>query len=64
MGFMFLGILGGVIVGAIGLGALYDYLARRRGSSVTVSTPESSTNARTVEAALDPTRQDRLGGGL
>ncbi len=57
-------IAGGVLVGAIGLAALYDYRVRRRGSSVSVSTPENSDNARTVQAAFDPTRQDRLGGGL
>jgi hypothetical protein len=57
-------IAGSILVGVVGLGALYDYLARRRGSSVSVSTPENSGNARTVQAAFDPTRQDRLGGGL
>lgn len=57
-------ITGGVIAGAIGLAALYDYRARRRGSRVSVSTQESASNPRNVEAALDPTRQDRVGGGL
>jgi hypothetical protein len=57
-------IVGGVLVGVVGLGALYDRLARRRGNSVSVSTEERSNNPRNVEAALDPTRQDRLGGGL
>jgi hypothetical protein len=57
-------IVGGALVGVVGLGALYDYLARRRGSSVSVSTPENSGDARTVQAVADPTRQDRLGGGL
>lgn len=55
---------GGVIIGAIGLGALYDYRVRRRGSKVSVSTPEASQNPREVEAVLDPSRQGRLGGGL
>jgi hypothetical protein len=57
-------IAGGVLVGAIGLAALYDYRVRRRGSSVSVSTRENSDNARIAQAAFDPTRQDRLGGGL
>lgn len=64
MTFVVFVIVGGVLVGVVGLGALYDYLARRRGSSVGVSTPENSDNARNVQAAVDPTRQDRLGGGL
>jgi hypothetical protein len=54
-------IAGGVLLGAIGLGALYDYRARRRGSRVSVSTQEASSNPRDAEAVLDPSRQDRLG---
>ena len=54
-------IAGGVILGAIGLGALYDYRARRRGTRVSVSTQEASSNPRDVEAVFDPSRQDRLG---
>ncbi len=54
-------IASGVILGAIALGALYDYRARRRGSRVSISTREASANPRGVEAALDPSRQDRLG---
>jgi hypothetical protein len=54
-------IAGAVILGAIALGALYDYLARRRGSKVSVSTGKGSNNPRDVEAVLDPSRQDRLG---
>jgi hypothetical protein len=50
-----------VILGAIGLGALYDYRARRRGSRVSVSTQEAFSNQRDVEAVIDPSRQDRLG---
>lgn len=57
-------IAGGVLLGAIGVAALYDYRVRRRGGSVSVSTPENSDNTRNVQAAADPTRQDRLGGGL
>ena len=57
-------IAGSVILGAIGLGALYDYRARRRGGRVSVSNQEASSNPRDVEARLDPSRQDRLGGGL
>jgi hypothetical protein len=57
-------IAGSILVGVVGLGALYDYLARRRGSSVSVSTPEYADNARNAQAAVDPTRQDRLGGGI
>jgi hypothetical protein len=58
---MLFAIAGGVILGAIGLGALYDYRARRRGTRVSVSGQEASKNPRDVEAALDPSRQDRLG---
>jgi len=54
----------GVVVGAIGLAALYDYRARRRGSRVSVSIEKASSDSRNVEAVLDPSRQDRLGGGL
>jgi hypothetical protein len=54
-------IVGGVILGAIGLGTLYDYRARRRGTRVSVSTQEASSNPRDVEAVFDPSRQDRLG---
>jgi hypothetical protein len=54
-------IAGGVILGAIALGALYDYRVRRRGSRVSISTQQASGNPRGVEAALDPSRQDRLG---
>jgi len=54
-------IAGGVILGVIGLGALYDYRARHRGRRVSVSTEEASHNEREVEARLDPSRQDRLG---
>ena len=54
-------IAGGVILGAIALGGLYDYRARRRGSRVSVSTQDASNNPRDVEAVLDPSRQDRLG---
>jgi hypothetical protein len=54
-------ISGGVILGVVALGALYDYRARRRGSRVSVSTGEGSNNPRDVEAVLDPSRQDRLG---
>jgi hypothetical protein len=54
-------ISGAVILGAIALGALYDYRTRRRGSRVSVSTGKGSNNPRDVEAALDPSRQDRLG---
>jgi hypothetical protein len=57
-------IAGGVLVGAVGLAALYDYRVRRRGGSTGGSTPENSDNPRNVQAAVDPTRQDRLGGGL
>ncbi|HSR87012.1 MAG TPA: hypothetical protein VLM11_22760 [Streptosporangiaceae bacterium] len=61
---MFFVIAGGVIAGAIGLAALYDYRVRRRGSRVSVSGEEAFSNPREVEAFIDPTRQDRLGGGL
>jgi len=54
-------IAGGVILGMIGLGALYDYQARHRGSRVSVSVEGASHNEREVEARLDPSRQDRLG---
>ena len=57
-------IAGGVIAGAIGLAALYDYRARRRGSRVSVSGEEGFSDPREAQAVLDPTRQDRLGGGL
>jgi hypothetical protein len=33
---MWLAIVGGVLVGSVGLGALYDHLARRRGRNVNV----------------------------
>jgi hypothetical protein len=55
-------ITGAVIAGGIGLAALYDYRARRRGSRVSVSGAGASNNPREVVAALDPTREDRLGG--
>jgi hypothetical protein len=57
-------ITGGVIAGAIALAALYDYRVRGRGGRVSVSGDGASSNPRNVEAALDPSRQDRLGGGL
>jgi hypothetical protein len=34
---MFWAITGGIVVGGIGLGALYDFIVRRRGSQVSVS---------------------------
>jgi Flp pilus assembly protein TadB len=62
--FMLFVIAGGVIAAAVGVAALYDYRARRRGSKVSVSAEQASSNRRNVEAALDPSRQDRLPGGL
>jgi hypothetical protein len=60
MGFV---IAGAVIVGGLGIAALYDYRVRRRGGRASVAPGDASSNPRNVEAALDPTRQDRLGGG-
>jgi hypothetical protein len=57
-------IAAGVLVGAVGLAGVYDYRVRRRGGSTGGSTPANSANPRNVQAAVDPTRQDRLGGGL
>jgi hypothetical protein len=34
---MFLIIAGGIIVGAVGLGAIYDFVGRRHGRNVSVS---------------------------
>jgi hypothetical protein len=34
---MFLAIVGGVLVGGVGLAALYDYIAKRHGKNVSVS---------------------------
>jgi hypothetical protein len=53
MAFMFIVIAGGVIVGAIGLAALYDYRARRRGYRISAST----------DAALDNRLEVGLLGG-
>jgi hypothetical protein len=47
---MFVVIAGGVILGAIGLGVLYDYRARRRGWRVSASTDEAVHNRRDVES--------------
>lgn len=41
---MFVVIAGGVILGAIGLGGLYDYRARRRGNRVSISTDVAFDN--------------------
>jgi hypothetical protein len=50
---MFFLIAGGIIVGAIGLGAVYDYRTRRRGNRVSVTT----------DAALDHLLDVDLQGG-
>jgi hypothetical protein len=34
---MFLAITGGILVGGVGLAALYDFIARRHGKNVSVS---------------------------
>ena len=47
---MLFAIAGGVILGAIGLGALYDYRARRRGWRVSASTEEAFHNRLDVES--------------
>ena len=43
---MFWAITGGIVVGGIGLGAVYDFIVRRRGSSVSISSkgPMNSDN--------------------
>jgi hypothetical protein len=47
---MFVVIAGGVILGAIGLGVLYDYRGRRRGWRVSASTEEAFHNRLDVES--------------
>ena len=47
-------IAGGVILGAIGLAALYDYRARRRGWRVSASTEEAFHNRLDVESISNP----------
>lgn len=47
-------ILGGVIAGAVGLAALYDYRARRRGWKVSASTTEAFNNRLDVAAVHNP----------
>lgn len=34
---MLLAVTGGIILGAIGLGALYDYIAKRHGRNISIS---------------------------
>ena len=51
--FMFVAIAGGVILGSIGIAALYDYRARRRGYRLSAST----------DAAFDNRLEARLLGG-
>ena len=51
---MFVVIAGGVIAAAIGLAALYDYRARRRGWRVSASTEEAINNRLDVEAIHNP----------
>ena len=47
---MFVVIAGGVMLGAIDVGVLYDYRARRRGWRVSASTEEAFHNRLDVES--------------
>lgn len=51
---MFVAVLGAVVVGAVGLAALYDYRARRRGWKVRASTEEALNNRLDVESVHNP----------
>jgi hypothetical protein len=51
---MFVVIAAGIIAGAIGFAALYDYRARRRGWRVRASTEEAFNNRLDVEAIRNP----------
>jgi len=57
MSFMFVAIAAGVILGAIGLGALYDHRERRRGYTVSVPTDEARDNLRDVKMLHNPPPQ-------
>jgi hypothetical protein len=51
---MFFVIVGGLLLGVVGLGALYDYRARHRGWRVSASTEEAFNNRLDVQAIQNP----------
>jgi hypothetical protein len=51
---IFLGIVGGVIIIAVGLAAWYDHRAKRRGWRVSASTEEAFQNRMDVDAVKNP----------
>jgi hypothetical protein len=54
---IFLGIVGGVIIIAVGLAAWYDHRAKRRGWRVGASTEEALQNRMDVDSVRNPMLQ-------
>ena len=61
---IFLGIVGGVIIIAVGLAAWYDHRAKRRGWRVGASTEEALQNRMDVEAIDSPLGQGETQGWM
>ena len=54
---MFFAIVGGILLAGIGLAALYDYRARRRGWNVSASTEEAFNSRLDIESVHNPALQ-------